>query len=219
MKLQCWIRTFFAMLFAALAFFAPSAIAETSTATFVREVTLSPGNWLWDHYVRMSPEYRSAHPYKQFLESEVCYLKDRKCTEEDWKHVPKTQTIYIPAEPLLVRVPANEPIPVITLEGAGTGDFELFAPLVDAKGLSGFDADVLATELAIQKAMNTALSSEYVSQVTFFKNAVALLIFLAIALALSVLFLWSRLSRSKQELKNATSCFRGYPEPDTSPTP
>lgn len=217
MKLQCWIRTFFAMLFTVLAFFAPSAQAEASTATFVREVTLSPGNWLWNHYARMSPEYRNAHPYKQFLESEACYLKDRKCTEEDWKRVPKTQTIYIPAEPILVRVPGIEPVPVVTLEA--TSDPELFATVFDEKGLSGDNAELLAAELSVQKTLNTALTTEYVSQVTFFKNAVALLILLAIALAVAVLFLWSRLSRAKQELKNAESCFRGYPEPATSPTP
>lgn len=217
MKLHCWISALFAMLFASLVFFAPPAMAQTSTATFVREVTLSPGNWLWNHYARMSPEYRSAHPYKQFLESEACFLKERKCTEADWKRVPKTQTVYIPAEPLLVRVPANEPIPVVTLEG--TSDPELFAPVVDERGLSGDDAQLLAAELAILEKNNNDLSSQYVAQVTFFKKVFSSLIVFVIVLVLLALFLWNRLLRTKQELKNAKSCFRGYPEVDSPQTP
>jgi len=217
MKLRCWICTLFAMMLAATMLFSSPAMAQTSS-TLVREVTLSPGNWLWNHYARMSAEYKSAHPYQQFLESDACFLKDRKCTEEDWQRVPKTQKVYIPAEPIFVHVPPSEPVPGITLE-ENPNDIDLFAVIVDEKAISATDAGALAADLAIQKAANSALESEYSLLVTFLTSAVSLLIVLAIALVLYVVFLLSRLSKTKQALENAESLFSGYPKPSPSPEP
>ena len=97
-------RFIFALLIAVWSFIAPPAFAEGTDAQFVREVSLSKGNWLWNHYQRMSAEYRSSHTWKTFMESDACFHAERKCTEADWRAVPVSHKILIPVEGLLARV-------------------------------------------------------------------------------------------------------------------
>ncbi len=191
------------MILAATVFFAPPVMAQTITptsATLVREVTLSPGNWLWNHYARMSPEYRRAHPYKQFLETEACYLTDRKCTEADWKRVPKTQVVYIPAEPVFVRVPPGASIPGIILEES-TGGIDHHGLVIDNDATDAEGTARLYGELKNLEAINKDLSSKYAMEGAFWRKAVAFLIFSVIAFGLLAMFLWTRLLPHRQKLQ------------------
>lgn len=97
-------RFIFVLFFAVWSFISTPAFAEGTDARFVREVSLSKGNWLWHHYQRMSVEYRRLHTWKSFMESDACFHSGRKCTNADWHAVSASQKILIPAEGLLVRV-------------------------------------------------------------------------------------------------------------------
>lgn len=216
MKCKYWVSFLFAMMIAFAFFFSPSVMAQTNEAgaTIVREVTLSPGNWLWDHYRRMSPEYRRAHPFKQFFESEACYLKDRKCTEEDWRRVPVSQAVYIPAEQLFVRVPPGAEFPGVTLAPSENGA-EVYPIVLDAHALSADEVLQLTAEVSHLEKINSALRAASDFEETFSRGVIALLIVIIIAFALVLLLLLDRLRKTEQKLRNAESCFRGYPEHDS----
>ncbi len=198
MKLRCWICVLWAMILAATALFTPPVMAEEHM-TLVREVALSPGNWMRNHYLRMSAEYRKALPYEQFLD-QACYLKDRTCTLADWKRVPKMQKIYIPAEPIMVRVNSAAAVPAIALVPNAKDPTRLTLALLD-KPLVTVRETVLATEVRTLMKQNIELRSQNTSDKTVFDTMAAAFSATVLVLTLAVLFLWTRLSAQNTELE------------------
>ncbi len=191
----------FAMLSAAVfCFGAPNASAATSDSpTFVREVALSKGNWLWHHYVRMSPSYRKAHSFTSFMKTEACFLPDRKCTEADWRRVPRSQKIYIPTENVLLKVAHDAATPVLglSLRANGKGLYSLYArtaPLAQAEEVA------LNDRIKNLEFINRDLRHQYGAIVATYQYLVVITALFVCAFLVLTFVMWRIYKRKNEEI-------------------
>ena len=205
MKQRSFVCAFYAMIIAVIFSFAPSVMAANSVPapTFVQEVSLSQGNWLWNHYMRMSVSYRNAHPYQQFMGTDACFLTERKCTEKDWLHVAKTQKIYIPADNVFVKVEKGASIPAIGLSALPKEPNLFVLSAVEASVVSAREKALESQIVSLKKA-NGDLNTKYV----VLEKLTAIGGLLAVVLCVSLFFFLTRSGNKRTRLATSTPSYK-----------